>query len=221
VQGPNTGDEAAYQAVYGLSPGQNYLISAWVMLGSGSPGTAFLFASDTLSGAACGTALITPTAQWQQVNCVYTATSNQAVVVYLVENAGSFSTYWDDVTVIPVPPVNGGFETGTFSQPWSAFIPRGGTGSISVSTAAAHSGTYGLAEGANSNNEYATQTVRGLIPGQGYVASAWVKLGSGSGGTVYLYADGTTGVNGGPFTTTIWENFAPSNVWINFLGYKW
>ncbi len=269
VQGPNTGDEAAYEAVYGLSPGQNYLISAWVMLGSGSPGTAFLFASDTLSGAACGTALITPTAQWQQVNCVYTATSNQAVVVYLVENAGSFSTYWDDVTVIPLPPVNGGFETGTFSQPWSAFIPTGGTGSISVSTAAAHSGTYGLAEGANSNNEHATQTVRGLIPGQSYIASAWVKLGSGTTGTVYLYADDTTGANvcsttpispstswrqigctflatateamdirlvetagsltsywddvtvGGPMTTIIWQNFAPANVWINFLGNKW
>ncbi len=269
VEGPNSNDEYAYQTVSGLAPGQNYLVAAWVMLGSGSAGTVFLYASDTLSSAACGTPLITPTAGWQQISCVFTATSNQAVIVYLAQNWGSFSTYWDDVTVIPVPPVNGGFESGSLSQSWNTFLESGGTGSIGVSAAAAHSATYGLVEGPNSAGEDADQTVRGLTEGQSYVVSAWVRLGAGTGGTIYLYVGDITGSNtcstkpitptsiwqqiscvytatstqamnirlvetagslttywddvtvSGPLTANVWENFAPSNVWINFLGHRW
>jgi hypothetical protein len=169
--------------------------------------------------------------------------------------------------VTPVPPVNGGFESGAFTQPWQTFIP--GTGSITVSTAAAHSGTYGLVEGPNSNDEVAYQPVYGLTPGLSYTVSAWVRLGGGGAGTVFIYVDDTTGANvcasapitpttswqqlsciytatgnqamsihlvenagsfitywddvsvSGPLSIDVWENFAPSNLWINFLGYHW
>lgn len=195
VEGPNTIEEAAYQTVFGLIPGQSYAISAWVKLGAGTAGTVFLYANDTQNETNCGTALVTPTSGWQQVACIFTATSNQSAIVYLVENPGSFSTYWDDVAVTPAPPVNGGFETGTFSQPWNTYIPLGGTGSITVSTAAAHSGGWGLVEGPNSSDEVAYQVVNGVIAGQSYVVSAWVKLGGGVAGQAYLYVDDSTGAN--------------------------
>jgi Carbohydrate binding domain len=264
VEGPNTNIEAVYQTVYGLVSGQSYLISVWVMLGSSASGNVYLYASDTGSSYACGTPLIPATPQWQQISCVFTATSFQAASIYLVQNPGSFTAYWDDVAVTPVPPVNGGFENGTFSQPWTAFISSAGTGAISVSTMAARTGTYGMVEGPNTAGEEARQNVYGITTGQAYLVSAWVRLGSGSAGSVYLGVDDTTGADscttpavtptmawaqisctftatstgamtihlrevGGSFTTywddvevsgplanNIWENFAPTSVWVNF-----
>src|SRR5262249_17892359 len=133
VEGANSSLEAAYQTISGLAPGQPYVISAWVMLGSGTPGAVFLRATDPGSDSACSTPLITVTAQWQQISCTYTATSFQAVTVILAQNWGPFSTYWDDIALTPVPPVNGGFESGTFSNPWTTVLFSGGTGAISVS----------------------------------------------------------------------------------------
>jgi hypothetical protein len=43
--------------------------------------------------------------------------------------------------------------------------------------------------------KYSTENVTSLIPGQNYLASAWVKLSSGQPGTALLYADDTTGGN--------------------------
>ncbi len=211
VQGPNSAEEAVYQTITGLVPGQPYVISAWVMLGSGT-GEVFLYAQDTGSSSSCGTPLVTATTQWQQISCVYTATSFQAVTVFLAQNWGPFSTYWDDVALTPVPPVNGGFESGAFTAPWTSVFFNGGTGSINVSTAAAYSGTYGLVEGPNSAGEEARQNVYGIVPGQTYVVSGWVMLASGSAGSVYLTVDDTTGANGcstsGFTPTTIWTQIS-------------
>jgi hypothetical protein len=206
IQGPNSNLEATFQTVSGLVPGQPYLISAWVMLGSGSSGTVFLYAQDPGSSSACGTPNTPATPEWQQISCVFTATSFQAVTLILAQNWGPFSTYWDDVALTPVPPVNGGFESGVFGQPWTAGF-NGGTGSVSVTTAAAHSGTYGLVEGPNTAGEQASQNVYGIVPGQTYVVSAWVRLSSGAPASASLSVDDTTGANScsTPFSpTTTW-----------------
>jgi hypothetical protein len=162
---------------------------------------------DTGSASACGTPLTTVTAQWQQISCVYTATSFQAVTVYLFPNTGPFSTYWDDVALTPVPPVNGGFESGALS-PWTSVFLKSGTGAISVSTAAAHSGTYGLVEGPNTAGEEVRQNVYGLVAGQTYVVSAWVTLASGTSASVYLSVDDTTGAN-----SCATPGFSPTAAW--------
>jgi len=194
-EGPNSNGEVAYQVVNGLTPGLSYLVSAWMILGSGAPGTVFLYADDTTGANSCSTTPIAPATIWVQLSCLYTVTSNGAMGIHMVENAGAFTSYWDNVSVTLVPPVNGGFESGVLKPSWSTFVPSGGTGSISVSAGAARSGSFGLIEGSNSNGETAYQTVNALTPGQSYLASAWVKLGSGTAGTAYLYVDDTTGAN--------------------------
>lgn len=154
----------------------------------------FLYSVDTVSGTYCASSSITPASTWQQLNCLYTATSSGAVILFQAQNVGAFTTYWDDAAVIPVPPVNPGFESGTL-KPWNSNIPNGGTGSITLISSAAHFGNYGLAEGPNSNGESASQFVEGLSIGQTYEVSAWVKLASGTTGQVYLSVDDTSGAN--------------------------
>jgi hypothetical protein len=264
VQAPTLVEESAYQAVYGLIPGQSYVMSAWVELGSGTAGTVFLYAADTQGVSSCSTTLITPTTTWQQIACTFTASDSTGVVLNLVRNYGNFTAYWDDAQITPVPPVNGGFESGAIAQPWQITIPAGGTGSFTVNAAAAHSGNYGLVSGTNSNGETLSQTVFGVPSGGVYTVTAWVKLGSGTAGTVEMNVDDGAGAAqcstgsitptsqwkkigctftadstsdiavhlvensgnfttdwddvfiGGPETSLVWENFAPSNIWVNF-----
>lgn len=85
--------------------------------------------------------------------------------------AGSQTVYWDDITAVPVPPLNGGFETGTLAS-WNTLVTSSGT--VGVGTVA-HSGNYGLTETPSNGQDIAYQDISGLIPGQTYIASAWVK----------------------------------------------
>jgi hypothetical protein len=125
VEGPNSSGEFASQFVEGLIAGENYTVSVRVKLASGTTGQTYLSVDDTSGANACRTPSALPTAQWQEISCVFTATSTQAMNIRLAETVGSITTYWDDVVIA------------------------------------------------------------------------------------------------GPFMSSAWGNFAPTNTWINFLGYKW
>jgi hypothetical protein len=119
--------------------------------------------------------VVTPNPNWQQISQTYTVTSTGALRILLYQLAGSQSTSWDDVTVIPVPPRNAGFETGTLG----AWTPGGyvGTGSVAVGNTA-HWGNDGLVFGPNSGDELVYQDITGL--GAGTNVSAF-GLGEGLG----------------------------------------
>ncbi len=208
IAGSNSNGESVYQTIQGLTPGQSYVASSWLKLGSGNAGTAYLTADDTTGANACATLPATPGSRWQQIGCVYTATTNQSMNLHLVESLGSFSTYWDDVALTPIPPADGGFESGSFSQSWLPYVSQGAVGDVNLSALAAHSGNYGLVQGPTSGEQAVYQTVYGLTPGQSYVISAWVKLGSGTAGSIFIYANDTVYANAcnTPLTT-------PTQVW--------
>lgn len=64
---------------------------------------------------------ITPTTNWQQVSLPYTVDSTGKLRIHLYQFAGSETTYWDEVALTPVPPVNPGFETGSLGA-WNHLL---------------------------------------------------------------------------------------------------
>lgn len=167
TMGPNNEDEVAYQDVFGLAPWQTYTVSAWVMASASNP--VQLCITDTEgNGWACNETMIGT--GWQQISQTYSVTDNGALRINLYTLAGSATAYWDDVQVVPVPPVNAGFESGSLA-PWQTVIP--GTGSITAS-GVADSGSVMLTMAPNNANEVAYQDVFGLTPGQTYTVSASV-----------------------------------------------
>jgi len=106
----NNNTEVTFQDVTGLTPGQTYLVSVWVASSSATSGTVALDIHDTQGNGWVGIT-ITPGTSWQQISQAYTVTGNGAMRIHLYENPGPETTYWDDVTLIPVLPLNGGFET--------------------------------------------------------------------------------------------------------------
>jgi hypothetical protein len=176
---PNSSDDVAFQDLYGLSPGQTYLVSVWVAASASNAGTVTLAIHDTQGNGLVSTTL-TPATSWQQFSQAYTVTGNGSMRIHLYENAGSETTYWDDVTLVPVPPVNPGFETGSL-MPWQA-----GGGGINIATAKIHTGSHSLSEYIGSGSTVAYQDVYGLTPGQSYVVSVWVSASSSTSGQVQL-----------------------------------
>lgn len=163
-----TGQDIAYQDVFGFTPGQIYIVSAWVSATGAN--TAALAIQDTLGNGFVENT-VTASTSWQQVSQAFVADNTAAMRIHLYAMAGSQTVYWDDVTAVPVPPLNGGFETGTLAD-WNTLVTSGGT--VGVGTIA-HSGNYGLTETPSNGQDIAYQDISGLIPGQTYVASAWVK----------------------------------------------
>ena len=203
TQGPNNNAEVAYQDVLGLVPGQTYLVSAWVASSSTNTGSITLAVHDTEGGNWQSTGL-TPSNFWQRVSQAYTVNGTGALRIHLYENQGPETTYWDDVTLTPVPPVNAGFETGTLG-PWQTAV-FGSTGSVAVGTVA-HAGNYGLTQGPNNGSEVAYQDLTGLLPGQTYLVSAWVRSSTATSSTVTLAVHG---FNAGTWVST---DFVPTTAW--------
>jgi hypothetical protein len=110
--------------------------------------------------------VVTPTTSWTQISQPFTVGPDGYMRVHLYELAGSETAYWDHVSITPLPPANAGFESGSLG-PWQGWkITVGST---------AHSGSYGLTEAPTTSNDVAFQDIYGLIPGQTYLVSAWVK----------------------------------------------
>ena len=82
--------------------------------------------------------------------------------IHLYQYGDSEITYWDDVKVTAVPPVNAGFETGSLAL-WNTLATGGG--SITVGDVA-HSGTYGLTETPTTGQDIVYQDIFGLTPGR-------------------------------------------------------
>jgi hypothetical protein len=168
---------AAFQAIYGLTPGQPYVVSAWIKAAAATTVVCDLQAYNPVGGSNLVDAGKVPSATaWQQVSVTYTAPANGALQIVMYANWGSGTTYWDDVVVTPVPPVNPGFETGTIG-PWL----QSGPGSQTIAAVAARSGSYGLVQTPSASPFVAAyQAIYGLTPGQPYVVSAWIKAAAAS-----------------------------------------
>lgn len=106
--------------------------------------------------------------------------------IHLIQLAGTAeTTYWDDITVTPLPP-NGDFETGVLG-PW---LIAGGNAAIGTT---AHSGAHGATLGGTTTQSWIFQDVAGLVAGQKYRVTAWVKSSSSSTNGVELWVHDTQG----------------------------
>ncbi len=202
--GGTTTQSWIFQDVSGLIPGLPYQVTVWVKSSSSSTNGVELWVHDT-QGNGANSAVISPGTGWQQMTVSFTATSTGKLRIHLVQGAGtSESTYWDDVVVTPIPPANGGFELGTVT-PWILQ-----TGTAAISTVAPHSGTYDLSMAPTNSTDLVYQDVYGLIPGQTYTVSAWVRSSSSGTGAVALGIHDTLG-NG-----YVSSSFTPQTTWQKF-----
>lgn len=91
------GNAGLYQAVSGLRPGQQYVISAWVNVTAGQ--LAALFVNDSVSNASAESADQGVTSGWQYISLPFTADSTGVIGIHLW-SAGAGTIYWDDVSVM-------------------------------------------------------------------------------------------------------------------------
>jgi hypothetical protein len=149
---------------------------------------------------------VTPTTIWQPITEPYTVTSTGGMRFLLYQLGGSQNTYWDDVLITPLPPVNAGFENGAL-WPWNASFVTTGSAALS---AVAHWGGYGMAFGPNPTGDAILfQDITGLVAGQTYTVSAWVKAAASSGNSVTIAA--TTPQAGNPWVVA--PHLTPTTSW--------
>lgn len=200
TMGGTTAQSLVYQDVAGLVPGQMYQVSAWVQSSTPTTNGVELWLHDTQGNGSVAN-LVSPGTGWQQFSTAFTATSIGKLRIHLMQVSGTAeTTYWDDVTVTPLPP-NGDFETGALS-PWAI---AGGNAVIGTT---AHSGAYGAALGGGAVQSWIYQDVAGLTPGQAYQVSTWVKASTSVANSVELWLHDTQG-NGSSYiyatTGTGWQ----------------
>jgi hypothetical protein len=160
--------------VSGLTPSTTYLLSAWVKVGVAGEQLAIgvknyggteTYSKSTASAWALNTVVFT------------TGATNTTATVYCYKNAGTGPGFCDDFSIVKLTNpaslvTNGGFETGSRS-PWGLSSPV----AVSVTAAAAHSGSFGLTTAAA--NSGVQQTISGLQPGTTYVLTGWLRAASG------------------------------------------
>lgn len=183
-----------------IAPGQMYQISVWVKCSNASSAGVALWVHDTQGNGSVSTN-VTATNTWQQISVAFTGTITRKVRVHLVQLAGNtLTTYWDDVTVTPLPP-NGDFESGSLG-PWLIAGGNGAVGNV------AHTGQFGATLGGTTTQSWIYQDVAGLIPGQMYVVSVWVQssLVQNNGVLVFLHdTQGNGAVYNAVTATTGWQ----------------
>jgi Carbohydrate binding domain len=197
----------AYQDLFGLTPGQTYQLTTWVLSSTPNNGTVSLEIHDTQGNGWVHQSFALGNS-WQQISLPYTVTSNGAMRIHLYSEANTVTTYWDDVAVTPVPPVNSGFELGSLGS-WQKYIA--GSGTITVGSGSCRTGTFCLVQMQNSSDEVAYQDVFGLTPGQTYTVSVWVKSSVAKSNAVVLAIHGTWGggwVSSTASVTTSWQQIS-------------
>jgi RHS repeat-associated protein len=100
-----------YQIVSGLTPGQTYVVSAWVQV-TGSA-IAALLVNDTSSQNFAGAYAWATYGAWEQISVAYTATSTARLTILLQFGSGAGTINWDDIAIAAQSP---GFQqTRTFA----------------------------------------------------------------------------------------------------------
>jgi hypothetical protein len=100
--GGTTTQSWIYQDVAGLIPGQQYQVTAWVKSNTSSTNGVEVWLHDTQEAGIAYTE-ISPTANWQQITTLFTATNTGKLRIHLVQIPGTAeTTYWDDIAVSPV-----------------------------------------------------------------------------------------------------------------------
>jgi Carbohydrate binding domain len=201
--GGTTTQSWIYEDTAGLVPGQMYQVSAWVKASTATNNGVQLYLHDTQGNGSVTVAYFPGTA-WQQISAAFTATSIGKLRIHLVQTSGtSETTYWDDVTVTPLPS-NGDFEIGSLG-PW---LLAGGNASIGTIV---HSGAYGATLGGTTAQSWIYADSAGLIPGRKYQVTAWVKATATTTNGVQLWLHDTQG-NGSASVvlspTTSWQQIS-------------
>ena len=160
------------QTISNLTPGQQYVTSAWANVAAGN--VAEIWVDDSASAATAQLATQGVTnGMWQLISLPFTADSTGKMNIHLV-SVGNGQIYWDDVSVVQAASVgNYGFEMSVTLSPWQAF---GGTNAAVSNTA--HSGSYSISM--SNGGGGVVQTISNLTPGQQYVTSAWANVAAGN-----------------------------------------
>ena len=106
--GPNSSDECIYQDIFGLTPGQTYTVTAWVM--ASAPSSNVLVAIHDTEGNGWVSTQFSIGTSWQQVSQSFTVGANGAMRIHFYELPGSETTWWDDITI------TGNFSTTDWSD---------------------------------------------------------------------------------------------------------
>ena len=180
-----------FQDIGGLTPGQNYEVTAFVRSPPGS-GTASLGLHDT-TGANASTVLPGPdSATYRRIKLDYRANATGALRIDLIYGGGAGKAEWDDVAVVEKNTLEYGFESGALA-PWRVF----GGAAVAVTAGAARSDSFGLELSGGSGSTSVFRDIAGLTAGQNYQVTAFVRRPAGS-GTASLWLHDTTGANASP-----------------------
>jgi hypothetical protein len=142
---------------------------------------------------------LSPVPGWQLLSQIYTVSSNGAMRVALIAPGGSGTIYWDDVSVIPLPP-DPGFENASL-YPWLTYAQGNGTVGLG-GLSAARLGDNGLALTPNGGYVAAYQDITGLPPGKIYTVFVWVRSAAPTTDPVELVVHDTAG-NGVVFSSIV------------------
>ena len=167
------------QTISGLLPDTTYQLSAWERTDGTSSAPARL--SILPSGASEIDALYANATTYSEQTILFTTgpstASTVSATISLSRDAGSGFVYFDDINLQQLSPSdNFGFETGS-TNGWT-------TGSATVDSGSAHSGTYALRLAGS--GAFAFQVINNLRPNTTYIVSGYGTADSGS--TLHLIA---------------------------------
>ena len=220
---PGQWGEAAVSKAITVTPGKAYVIKWWSKHVSGSDVFNMYIIGEYTS--VSGQNWMSASSGWVEHTWIIKPTSNAIQLKFSTEVAGNASSILiDDVTVYEKSPItNGDFEAGT-TEGWTVY---NGT---AVTTAAAHTGSYGLHCKGNNWAGIAYQDIP-VENGKSYEFSFWYYINSTDGtGFNYKLSGTSSGTsykaywpnNAGEWTQVKFEFLATddSMVRLNFSGYN-
>ena len=141
----SNGGGGVQQAVLNLTPGQQYVVSAWVNVTAGN--AAALLVDDASNSATQQVATQGATNGWQFISLPFTADSSGMMNIHLISDATG-AIYWDDISVVP--------EIGLFTI--SGQVTGGGSGlsgaTVSLTGNAADGSNVSQTTSTDSNGNY-------------------------------------------------------------------
>jgi len=181
------GETSIEQVVTNLQPNTTYVFEAWAKMGAA--GQIVIIGVKNYGGSAVNVTVSETVYAKYQLSFTTGASDTQATLYFYKPDNGE--AYGDDFELY-IPVSNPGFETAGLS-PWYAWNP---SGTSTVTTGNAHSGTYAVSgSGGETSIE---QVITGLLPKADYTFEGWAKV-SASGQSALL---GVKNYGGPPATVT-------------------
>ena len=181
---------AAYQDIQGLIPGNTYQVTVWNAAAAANSNAITELVMHDTTGGGWVTSSFPASTSWQPITLNFIADSTAAMRIAFIQSGGATPTYWDDVSVTPLPP-NPGFENDSLS-PWLTDTSGGGTVSLG-GAAAAVAGSHGLILNPSGGYAAAYQDLSGFTPGTTVHFFIWLKTAGPGAATCELVTHDTTG----------------------------